>query len=100
MKIRIVKKIMNEAIKYNIKRYSKYYSNYYYNSIRNAFLKDCIKQYTHILNNPKKEIKPFMKFIKEYKDSVLFCPIYTKNNPLYIKYFIDDAFNICMFGDL
>lgn len=100
MKIRIVKKIMKDAIKCNTKRYSKYYPNNYYNSVRNTFLKDCIKQYTHILNNPNKEIKPFMRFIKEYRDSVLLCPIYTKNNPLYIRYFINDAFNICMFDDL
>lgn len=91
---------MNEAIKWNKKRYSKYYPNYYYIPVRNAFLTDCIKQYTHILNNPNKEIKPFMRFIKEYKDSVLLRPIYKKNNPLYIKYFIDDAFHTCMFGDI
>ena len=100
MKIRIVKKIMKDAIKWNIKHYSKYYPNNYYNPVRNAFLKDYIKQYTHILNNPNKEIKPFMRYIKEYKDSVLLKPIYIKNNPFYIRYFINDVFDICMFDDL
>lgn len=41
-----------------------------------------------------------MEFIKEYKDSVLNKPIYTKNNSLYIQYFINDVFNICMFDDI
>ena len=96
MKIRKVKKIMNNAIKSNKEYYSIYHSNCYNNLVRKAFLKDCIKQYTYILNNPNKEIKSFMKFIKEYKDSVLNKPIYTKNNSLYIQYFINDVFNICM----
>lgn len=100
MKVRIVKKIMKDAIKWNTKSYSKSFPNNYYNSFRKDFLKDCIKQYTHILNNPNKEIKPFMQFIKEYRDSILIRPIYTKNNPFYIRYFINDVFNICMFDDL
>lgn len=33
MKIRIVKKIMNKAIKHNHLYYSKYYPKYYYNSV-------------------------------------------------------------------
>ena len=100
MKIRKVKKIMKNAIKSNKEYYSIYYSDCYNNLIRKAFLKDCIKQYTYILNNPNKEIKSFMEFIKEYKDSVLNKPIYTKNNSLYIQYFINDVFNICMFDDI
>ena len=91
---------MKDSIKGNTKYYSKYYPNNYNNPVRNDFLKDCIKQYTHILNNPNKEIKSFMGFIREYRDSVLLCPIYNKNNPLYIKYFINNIFNICMFDDL
>ena len=100
MKIRIVKKIMKDAIKSNKEYYSIHYSHCFYNSVRNTFLTDCIKQYTYILNNPNKEIKSFMRFIKEYKDSVLFHPIYTKNNPVYIRYFINDVFNICIFDDI
>ena len=100
MKIRIVKKIMKNAIKSNKEYYSIYYSDCYNNLVRKAFLKDCIKQYTYILNNPNKEIKSFMEFIKEYKDSVLNKPIYTKNNSLYIQYFINDVFNICMSDDI
>ena len=100
MKIRKVKKIMKNAIKSNKEYYSIYYSDCYNNLIRKAFLKDCIKQYTYILNNPNKEIKSFIEFIKEYKDSVLNKPIYTKNNSLYIQYFINDVFNICMFDDI
>ena len=98
MKIRIVKKIMKNAIKSNKEYYSIYYSDCYNNLVRKSFLKDCIKQYTYILNNPNKEIKSFMEFIKEYKDSVLNKPIY--NNSLYIQYFINDVFNICMFDDI
>lgn len=90
---------MNDAIKSNKKYYSVYYPNYYNNLDRKSFLKDCIKQYKYILNNPNKEIKSFMEFIKEYKDSVLNKPIY-KNNSLYIQYFINDVFNICLFGDI
>lgn len=100
MKIRKVKKIMNKAIKSNKKYYSTHYSDCYNNLVRKSFLKDCIKQYTYILNNPNKEIKSFIEFIKEYKDSVLNKPIYTKNNPVYIRYFINDVFNICIFDDI
>ena len=100
MKIRIIKKIMNNAIKSNKEYYSIHYLDCYNNSIRQSFLKSCIKQYTYILNNPNKEIKSFMEFIKEYKDSVLNKPIYTKNNSLYIQYFINDVFNICLFDDI
>ena len=100
MKIRIVKKIMKNAIKSNKEYYSIYHLDCYNNSVRKSFLKDCIKQYTYILNNPNKEIKSFMEFIKEYKDSVLNKPIYTKNNSLYIQYFINDVFNICLFDDI
>lgn len=99
MKIRIVKKIMNNAIKSNKEYYSINYSDCYNNLVRKSFLKDCIKQYKYILNNPNKEIKSFMEFIKEYKDSVLNKPIY-KNNSLYIQYFINDVFNICMCDDI
>lgn len=99
MKIRIVKKIMNNAIKHNHLYYSKYYPKYYYNSVRKDFLNECIAQKKHILNNPNKEIKSFMRFIKAYKDSVLLKPIYYKH-PYYIKYLIDDMFNICMFDDI
>lgn len=91
---------MNEAIKSNKEYYSTHYSDCYNNLNRKAFLKDCIKQYTYILNNPNKEIKSFMRFIKEYKDSVLNKPIYKRNNPLYIQYFINDVFNICVFDDI
>ena len=95
MKIRTVKKIMNRTIKYYNKIYSKYCSNYYI-KVRQDFLKDCLSQYKHILNNSNKEIKPFMGFIKEYKHSVLNKPIYKGKNPLYIQYFIQDVFDICM----
>ena len=91
---------MKNAIKSNKEYYSIYHSDCYNNLVRKAFLKDCIKQYTYILNNPNKEIKSFMEFIKEYKDSVLNKPIYTKNNSLYIQYFINDVFNICMSDDI
>ena len=94
------KGIMKNAIKSNKEYYSIYHSDCYNNSVRKSFLKDCIKQYTYILNNPNKEIKSFMRFIKEYKDSVLNKPIYTKNNSLYIQYFINDVFNICLFDDI
>lgn len=90
---------MNNAIKSNKEYYSINYSDCYNNLNRKSFLKDCIKQYTYILNNPNKEIKSFMDFIKEYKDSVLNKLIY-KNNSLYIQYFINDVFNICMFDDI
>ena len=87
-----------------IKRYTHIYSKYcpeYYIKARKEFLNDCISQYKHILNNPKKEIKPFMRFIKEYKHSVLNTPIYdNKKNPIYIRYFIQDVFDICMTDDI
>ena len=91
---------MKNAIKSNKEYYSTHYSDCYNNLIRKSFLKNCIKQYTYILNNPNKEIKSFMRFIKEYKDSVLNKSIYTKNNPVYIRYFINDVFNICMFDSI
>ena len=100
MKIRIVKKIMNQTIKHYTNIYSKYCSDYYIKA-RQEFLKDCISQYKHILNNPKKEIKPFMRFIKEYKHSVLNKPIYIDSkSPIYIQYFIQDVFDICMTDDI
>ena len=99
MKIRIVKKIMNRTIKHYNKIYSKYCSNYYIR-VRQDFLKECLSQYKHILNNSNKEIKPFMRFIKEYKHSVLNKPIYEGKNPLYIRYFIQDVFDICMNDDI
>ena len=99
MKIRIIKKIMNKTIKRYNNIYSKYCPNYYI-IVRQDFLKECLSQYKHILNNPNKEIKPFMRFIKEYKHSVLNKPIYEKNNPLYIRYFIQDVFDICMNDDI
>lgn len=89
---------MNVAIKCENNYYRKYYSHNYY--FRQDFLKACLSQYRHILNNPNKEIKPFMRFIKEYRHSVLNCSIYSKKNPFYIQYFIQDAFNICMFDDI
>ena len=96
MKIRIVKKVMNKTIKRYNNIYSKYCSDYYIKA-RRDFLNDCISQYKHILNNPKKEIKPFMRFIKEYKHSVLNKPIYSDSkSPIYIQYFIQDVFDICM----
>ena len=101
MKIRVVKKVMNKTIKHYTNIYSKYDSNHYYIKIRQDFLKDCLSQYRHILNNSKTEIKPFMRFIKEYKHSVLNKPIYdSKKNPLYIQYFIQDVFDICMTDDI
>lgn len=99
MKIRTVKKIMNQTIKYYNNICYKYCSNYSIR-VRQDFLKECLSQYKHILNNPKKEIKPFMRFIKEYKHSVLNKPIYEGKNPLYIQYFIQDVFNICMNDDI
>ena len=99
MKIRIVKKIMNKTIKRYNNIYSKYCSNYYI-KVRQDFLKDCLSQYKHILNNPKKEIKPFMRFIKEYKHSVLNKPIYNSKSPIYIQYFIQDVFDICITDDI
>lgn len=99
MKIRIVKKIMNGTIKHYNNFYSKYCPNYYI-KVRQDFLKECLSQYKHILNNPNKEIKPFMRFIKEYKHSVLNKPIYGGKNPLYIQYFIQDVFDICMNDDI
>ena len=99
MKIRTVKKIMNKTIKYYNSIYSKYCPNYYIR-VRQDFLKDCLSQYKHILNNSNKEIKPFMRFIKEYKHSVLNKPIYKRKSPLYIQYFIQDVFDICMNDDI
>lgn len=99
MKVRIVKKIMNQTIKHYTNIYSKYCFDYYIEA-RQEFLKDCISQYKHILNNPNKEIKPFMRFIKEYKDSVLNKPIYDSKSPIYIQYFIQDVFDICMTDDI
>ena len=99
MKIRTVKKIMNRTIKYYNKIYSKYCPNYYI-KVRQDFLKDCLSQYKHILNNSNKEIKPFMRFIKDYKHSVLNKPIYKGKNLLYIQYFIQDVFDICMNDDI
>lgn len=99
MKIRTVKKIMNKTIKYYNKIYSKYCSNYHI-KVRQDFLKECLSQYKHILNNPNKEIEPFMRFIKDYKHSVLNKPIYKRKNPLYIRYFIQDVFDICMNDDI
>lgn len=99
MKIRIVKKIMNQTIKHYTNIYSKYCIDYSIKA-RQEFLKDCILQYKHILNNPKKEIKPFMRFIKEYRDSVLNTHIYNSKSPIYIQYFIQDVFDICMTDDI
>ena len=99
MKIRVVKKIMNKTIKRYTNIYSKYCSDYYIKA-RRDFLNDCISQYKHTLNNPNKEIKPFMRFIKEYKHSVLNKPIYKGKNPLYIQYFIQDVFDICMTDEI
>lgn len=99
MKIRTVKKIMNRTIKHYNNIYSKYCPNYYIR-VRHDFLKECLSQYKHILNNPNKEIKPFMRFIKEYKHSVLNKLIYKGKNPLYIQYFIQDVFDICMNDDI
>lgn len=99
MKIRTVKKVMNKTIKRYTNIYSKYCSEYRIKA-RRDFLNDCISQYKHILNNPKKEIKPFMRFIKEYKHSTLNKPIYRGKNPIYIQYYIQDVFDICMTDDI
>ena len=90
---------MNRTIKYCNNSYSKYCPNYSL-KVRYDFLKECLSKYKHILNNSNKEIKPFMRFIKEYKHSVLNKPIYKGKNPLYIQYFIQDVFDICMNDDI
>lgn len=100
MKIRIVKKIMNNMIQHEHKVYAKYHSECYLNSVRRDFLDEAIKQKKHILNNPKTEIKPFMRFIKEYRDIIFNQPIYNKHNPYYIQYYIRDVFDICMTDDI
>ena len=99
MKVRIVKKLMNQTIKHYTNVYSKYCPNYHIKA-RQEFLEDCLSQYKHILNNPKKEIKPFIRFIKEYRDSVLNTPIYNSKSPMYIQYFIQDVFDIGMTDDI
>lgn len=42
----------------------------------------------------RKKIKQYKKHLKHI------LSIYTKNNPVYIRYFINDVFNICIFDDI